>query len=74
MKQIIKTAIGFADEENEYDYLRRINLSLNEGQDSTDIQKLKEQGYTTREIEILTKVPKSSVSRKLKGAINEQPA
>ena len=67
LKQIIKTAIAFSDESNEYDYLRRIFLALNENPSSIDIQKLNEEGYTTREIEILSRVPKSSVSRKLRG-------
>lgn len=67
LKQIIKTAVAFSDESNEYDYLRRIFLALNQNPSSIDIQKLNEEGYTTREIEILSRVPKSSVSRKLRG-------
>ena len=67
LKQIIKTAVAFSDESNEYDYLRRIYLSLNDNPTTIDIQQLSKQGYTTREIEILSKIPKSSVSRKLKG-------
>ena len=66
LKQIIKTAVAFSDESNEYDYLRKIYLALNGNPDSVDIQKLKDCGYTTREIEILTRIPRSSVSRKLK--------
>lgn len=66
LKQIIKTAVAFSDESNEYDYLRKIYLALNGNPDSVDIQQLKGQGYTTREIEILSRIPKSSVSRKLK--------
>jgi SpoVK/Ycf46/Vps4 family AAA+-type ATPase len=65
LKQIIKTAVAFSDESNEYDYLRKIYLSLN-GNVQSNIQSLKESGYTTREIEILTRIPRSSVSRKLK--------
>lgn len=67
LKQIIKTAIAFSDESNEYDYLRRIYLSLHGNPSSVDIQKLSDAGYTTREIEILSRMPKSSVSRKLRG-------
>ena len=66
LKQIIKTAVAFSDESNEYDYLRKIYLALNDNPDTVDIQKLKESGYTTREIEILSRIPRSSVSRKLK--------
>lgn len=66
LKQIIKTSVAFSDESNEYDYLRKIYLSLNGNPEVIDIQKLKESGFTTREIEILTRIPKSSVSRKLR--------
>ena len=67
LKQVIKTSIAFSDESNEYDYLRRIYLSLNGNPSIIDIQKLRDEGYTTREIEILSRMPKSSVSRKLRG-------
>ncbi|MCI8286871.1 MAG: AAA family ATPase [Lachnospiraceae bacterium] len=67
MKQIIKTSIAFSDETNKYDYLRKVYLALNGNPKNVDIQNLSEQGFTTREIEILARVPKSSVSRKLKG-------
>ena len=66
LKQIIKTSIAFSDETSEFDYLRKIYLALNGNPETVDMQRLKEQGYTTREIEILTRIPKSSVSRKLK--------
>ena len=65
MIQLIKISVAFADDSNEYDYLRRFYLELNNNV-VPDIQKLTEEGYTTREIEILTRIPKSSVSRKLK--------
>lgn len=66
MRQIIKTSIAFSDETSKYDYLRKIYLALNGNPKNVDIQELSEQGFTTREIEILARVPKSSVSRKLK--------
>ena len=65
LKQIIKTSVAFSNEANEYDYLRKIYMALNDDNE-IDIQKLSNEGYTTREIEILTRIPKSSVSRKLK--------
>lgn len=67
MKQIIKTSIAFSDETSKYDYLRKIYLALNGNPKNVDIQNLSEQGFTTREIEILARIPKSSVSRKLRG-------
>lgn len=66
LKQIIKTSIAFSDETSEFDYLRKIYLALNGNPETVEIQKLNELGYTTREIGILTRTPKSSVSRKLK--------
>ena len=69
MKQVIKTSIAFSDESSKYDYLRKIYLALNGNPKTVDIQELSEQGFTTREIEILARIPKSSVSRKLKGGI-----
>ncbi len=70
MKQIIRTSIAFSDETSKYDYLRKIYLALNGNPKEVTIQDLAEQGFTTRDIEILTRVPKSSVSRKLKGGGN----
>ena len=66
LKQIIRTSIAFSDDAYEYDYLRKIYLALHDNPERIDIQKLSEAGFTTREIEILTRIPKSSVSRKLK--------
>jgi SpoVK/Ycf46/Vps4 family AAA+-type ATPase len=65
LKQIIKTSVAFSSEANEYDYLRKIYFALNADKE-IDIQKLSDEGYTNREIEILSRIPKSSVSRKLK--------
>lgn len=67
MKQMIRSAIAFSDEKYPYDYLRKIYLSLNRLTGAQDIKELAAKGYTTREIEILARIPKSSVSRKLKG-------
>ena len=69
MKQIITTSIAFSDESNKYDYLRKIYLALHGNSKTVDIQELSDQGFTTREIEILARIPKSSVSRKLKGGV-----
>ena len=63
--QLIKISLAFSAEDNEFDYLRRFFLELNDNK-TIDIQKLTQEGYTTREIEILTGIPKSSVSRKLR--------
>lgn len=70
MLQTIKIALAFSDDSNQYDYLRRLYIELNKNNDIS-IQKLTSQGFTTREIEILTGIPKSSVARKLKDDIDE---
>ncbi len=71
MLQIIKVSLAFSDESSEYDYLRRLYLELTQNIQPS-IKKLAEEGFTTREIGVITQIPKSSVSRKLKGKlINE---
>lgn len=66
LKNIIKTSLAFSDPTSEYDYLRRIYSVFNNiDQHDLDIKKLNEQGYTLREIEVLTGVSKSQVAREL---------
>lgn len=67
MKQIIRTSIAFSDDNGSYDYLRKIYLALNDNSE-INIQKLLDEGFTTREIEIITRIPRSSISRKYKGS------
>lgn len=64
LANIIKTAIAFSDPDNTYSYLRRIYEALNEG--DPGMKALQEQGYTIREIEILTGISKSTVAREIK--------
>lgn len=65
LKNIIKAAIAFSDPNNESEYLKRLYLAFT-GQKYIDFSELKSQGYTLREIEILSGVPRSSLSRNLK--------
>lgn len=64
MKNMIKVAMAFSDPENGYDYMRRLYRSAT-GDDPVDVLKMKDQGFTVREIEKLSSIPKSTVSRKL---------
>jgi SpoVK/Ycf46/Vps4 family AAA+-type ATPase len=64
MKNMIKTAIAFSDSDNGFDYLRRLYRSAT-GTDPNDVIKMKAQGFTVREIERLSSIPKSTVSRKI---------
>ena len=66
LKNIIKTAVAFSDPSDGQDYFRRLYYGVC-GYAPEDIKLLQEQKFTVREIEILTKKSKSSVSRLLKG-------
>lgn len=65
LKNIIKTAIAFSDPEDGLDYFRRLYYTVT-GEKAEDLKSLQLQKFTVREIEILTKKPKSSVARELK--------
>ena len=64
LKNLIKTSLAFSSPDNEYDYLKRLYVSVYNKSEND----LKEQGFTVREIEILTSVSKSKVSRELKNS------
>lgn len=65
LKNIIKTAVAFSEPSDGKDYFRRLYYAVC-GTVPNDIKLLQEQKFTVREIEILTKKSKSSVSRLLK--------
>ncbi len=67
LKNMIKSSIAFSDKDDPKDYLRRLYTAIT-NQTPDNLQQLKDQHFTLREIEILTKKPKSSVSRQLKGS------
>lgn len=67
LKNLIKTAIAFSDPNDGCDYFRRLYYSVCHEQPH-NLLKLQQQGFTVREIEILTKKSKSSVARELKGS------
>lgn len=66
LKNLIKTSIAFSDMNNRKDYLVNLYATIT-GHKPDDLKELKEQGFTVREIEILTDKSKSSVSRELRG-------
>lgn len=66
LKNIIRTAVAFSDPEDGLDYFRRLYYTVN-NEKPEDLKKLQLQKFTMREIEILTKIPKSTVARELKG-------
>ncbi len=63
LKNIIKTAIAFSDSSNEYDYLKKLYETIHAG--TSDLKQLQDEGFTIREIEVLTGVSKSKVAREL---------
>jgi len=65
LKNIIKTALAFSDPNNEYDYLKKLYESIYSKDNVINLKKLQHGGFTVREIEILTGVSKSQVSREL---------
>lgn len=65
LKNIVRTSLAFSDTNDEYEYLKRILKSFHHGK-IPNITELSAMGFTVREIEILTGISKSSVSRELK--------
>ena len=66
LKNLIKTSIAFSTPNEEFDYLRRLYATITNNKE-TDIKDLQQQGFTVREIEILSGISKSQVSRALQG-------
>ncbi|MEF3318496.1 ATP-binding protein [Peptoniphilus grossensis] len=65
LKNLIKTSLAFSNPNEEYDYLKRLYITISDNKDM-DLKTLKKKGFTVREIEILTGISKSQVSRELK--------
>ncbi|MED9873490.1 MAG: ATP-binding protein [Eggerthellaceae bacterium] len=63
LRNMLKVAVVFSDQNEPYDYLRRLYRSAT-GRDPDDIFMLRSEGFTVREIERLSMVSKSTVSRK----------
>jgi Fic family protein len=66
LKNLIKTSIAFSDSNNEYDYLKKLYLNVTKTEENMDFKYMQNKGFTVREIEILTGISKSQVSRELK--------
>ncbi len=66
LKNIIKTSLAFSNPNDEYDYLKRLYNTIVRENLENDFKAMQNKGFTVREIEILTGVSKSQVSRELK--------
>jgi len=65
LKNIIRTALAFSKPNSRYDYLIRLYETITERKIDGDIKKLQDENFTVREIEKLTGISKSQVSRGL---------
>ena len=65
LKNLIKTAVAFSDPADGQDYFRRLYYGVC-GHNPDNVKLLQAQKFTVREIEILSRKSKSSVSRLLK--------
>jgi len=66
LKNLIKASLAFSDPSDEYDYLKKLYINTSSNSEKFDLKTMKKSGFTVREIEILTGVSKSQVSRELK--------
>lgn len=65
LKNIIKTSLAFSDPNNEYDYLKKLYETINLKSKDTTLKTMQSDGFSVREIEILTGISKSQVARDL---------
>lgn len=65
LNNLIRTSLAFSNPNNKFDYMKR--LLRNVLKNPTDLKELQKEGFTLREIEILTGISKSQVARELKG-------
>lgn len=68
LKNIIRTSLAFSEPNSEFDYLKRLYSAviLQEKIKELSIKELRDKGFTVRDIEKLTGIPKSNISRLLK--------
>ena len=64
LRNLIRTSLAFSSQTDRYDYLKRLYHSVT-GQQPKDIFLLNKQGFTIRDIEILSGISKSQVAREL---------
>lgn len=63
LKNIIRTSLAFSNPDDPVDYLKRIMKSLHNGK-MPPVDVLSNLGFTYRDMEILTGVPRSTIARK----------
>ena len=70
LKNLIKVSLAFGDPTKPFDYLARIYKDLHK-ETEIDLNKLRNEGFTVREMGVLTGISKSQVSRELRGDRDE---
>lgn len=70
LKNLIRTAVAFSDPDDGMDYFRRLYYAVN-GKQPQNLKELKSQKFTIREVEILSRIPRSTVARELKESMDE---
>lgn len=71
LQNMLRSAVAFSNPDDEFDYLRRLYSIARPEESLSDFANLRIQGFTIREIATLANVPRSTVSRELKGTDNE---
>ena len=66
LKNMIKASLALSDSKNKYDYLVKLYTSINPKKKDITLKVLQKYGFTVREMEILTGISKSQISRELK--------
>ncbi len=64
LENVIRTSVAFCASDNSNDYLKMINEKINHV-DEKDIEGLSSLGFTCREIETLSGISRSTISRRL---------
>lgn len=67
LKNMIRVSLAFSDPTNEFDYLKRLLKYTVKNPSNIELKELQNMGFTVREIQVLTGISKSQVSRELKG-------
>lgn len=66
LRNLIKTSLAFSKPNSDFDYLKRLFNTINKNNNQNTLKDMQKKGFTVREIEILTDISKSQVSRELK--------
>lgn len=66
LKNLIRSSLAFSNPSDPNDYFKRLYMTGLK-KDKIELKELQVQGFTLREIEVLTGIPKSTASRELRG-------